>query len=389
MARLLEVDGLFDGERVVANAAIVLDGPLIAWVGRRARVPREFARAEPLEAAGRFALPGLINCHSHLTLDGSADFAAETRTPPTTQALKAFRNARAQLRAGVTTVRDLGAPGAMVIELGRVIESGMLEGPRVIAAGRGVTTTGGHGIEIGRVADGALEVRRAVREQVMAGARVVKIFSTGGVLGEGSRPEVSQYSPEETRAAVEEAHKARLRITTHAHGAEGVRIAATAGVDSVEHATMLDARATRALKEHDVAIVPTLSALDALASHLDLLPEHERERAREVAARHHESVRMAKKAHVRIAAGTDAGTPFNLHGAFARELVLLHEVALTREEALVAATTEAARVVGREDLGRIAAGRAADLLLVDGDPLRDLAVLRAPRAVYVRGTLVA
>src|SRR5439155_1548823 len=136
-----------------------------------------------------------------------------------------------------------------VIELGRAIERGVVEGPRIVAAGRGVTTTGGHGAEVGRVADGPDEVRKAVREQVRSGARVIKIFSTGGVLGEGAPPEVSQFTPEETAAAVAEAHNAGLRITTHAHGSGGMRVAAEAGIDSVEHATLLDERTIRLLKE--------------------------------------------------------------------------------------------------------------------------------------------
>src|SRR2546428_10392276 len=130
----------------------------------------------------------------------------------------------------------------MVIDLGRAIDRGVVEGPRLVAAGRGITSTGGHGFEVGRIADGPDEVRKAVREQVHAGAKVVKIFSTGGILGEGAPPDVSQLTLDETTAAVEEAHKAGLRITTHAHGAGGMRIAAEAGVRPLRHATRMDPR---------------------------------------------------------------------------------------------------------------------------------------------------
>ncbi|HET8569016.1 MAG TPA: amidohydrolase family protein [Candidatus Limnocylindria bacterium] len=385
MRRLIEVDGLFDGERVVEHAAIVVEDDRIAWVGRRGHVPRSVGATTAVDAPGRFALPGLINCHAHLTLDGSADFSAATRRPVAAQTLTAFRSARAALRSGVTLVRDLGAAGTTVIELAREIERGGIEGPRILAAGRGVTTTGGHGLEIARMADGEDEVRKAVREQLMDGARCIKLFSTGGVLGEGARPEVSQFSAAETRAAVEEAHKAGVRITTHAHGAEGVRIAVQSGVDSIEHATMLDRRAVQLLNEKDVAIVPTLSALAAIMANLDSVPAHVRERAQVTAARHHESVRLAHQAGVRIAAGTDAGTPFNTHDAFAEELRLLAEVGLSREQALAAATSVAARVVGADGSGRIGPGARADLVFVDGDPTKDLAVLRSPRGVWVRG----
>ena len=390
MRTVLEVDGLFDGTTTLSDAAIVIDGGEITWVGKRSRAPKtpKGERSRTVEAAAPFVIPGMVNCHAHLTLDGGTDFTAETHQADALGALKAFKNARALLRAGVTTVRDLGANGVMVIEVGRAIEHGVVEGPRIIAAGRGITNTGGHGAEVGRVADGPDEVRRATREQIADGASVIKIFSTGGVLGEGAGPELSQYTVEETRAAVEEAHKAGLRITTHAHGAEGMRIATEAGVDSIEHATLLDQKTIRVIKDRDVALVPTFSALKAILGKEDQLPAQARERAKSVAAKHVEGVRAAHKAGVRIAAGTDSGTPFNRHEAYAFELVYLTEAGLSREEALVAATSRAADVVGRPKAGRIAAGMWADLVFVSGDPTRDLKVTQSPKAVWVRGALV-
>jgi len=391
MRTVLEVDGLFDGTTAITDAALVVEGGLITWVGKRSRAPKtpKGERSRTLEAAAPFVIPGMINCHAHLTLEGSTDFSAEARQHDALATLKAFTNARAMLRAGVTTVRDLGANGAMVVELGRAIEHGTVEGPRIVAAGRGITTTGGHGAEVGRVADGPDDVRRAAREQIAAGASVIKIFSTGGVLGEGAGPELSQYTIEETRAAVEEAHKAGLRITTHAHGAEGMRIATEAGVDSIEHCTLLDQKTIRLIKERDVALVPTFSALKAIIGNEDKIPAQAMERAKVVAAKHQEGVRAAHKAGVRIASGTDSGTPFNRHADYARELLYLTEVGLTRLEALVAATSCAADVVGRPSAGRIAAGMWADLVFVDGDPLKDLEVLLSPKAVWVRGAPAA
>jgi imidazolonepropionase-like amidohydrolase len=387
MRTVFEVDGLFDGARVVENAAIVVDGQETVWAGERAKIPKSAPneRSETARAPGRFAVPGFINCHCHLTLDGDADFAAEVRQSDTLATLKAFRNARASLRAGVTTVRDLGANGTMVIELGQAIERGTLEGPRVIAAGRGITTTGGHGFEVGRIADGPDEVRKAVREQVHAGARVIKLFSTGGILGGGTPPEVSQYTAEETAAAVEEAHRAGLRITTHAHGAGGMRVAAEAGIDSIEHATLLDEKTIRLIKEHDVALVPTLLVVHSLLENASALDPVIVERTRAVAERHREGIRAAYKAGVRIATGTDAGASFTRHDRFAVELQLLAECGLSTMEALAAATSGAAAVVGLDKAGHIGAGCWADLVFVDGDPLKDLGVLTSPKGVYVRG----
>lgn len=387
MRTVLEIDGLFDGTKAMSDASVVIEDGEITWVGKRSRTPKtpKGERSRALKAAGSFALPGLINCHSHLTLDGSADFDAEIRQSEAAAALKAFRNARLTVRSGVTTVRDLGANGSMIVELARQIERGALEGPRIIAAARGITITGGHGMEIGRIADGPDAVRAATREQVAVGAAVIKLFSTGGVLGEGAGPELAAYTPEETQAAVDEAHRAGIRITTHAHGAEGMRIAAEAGIDSIEHATLLDQQTIRVIKEKNVALVPTFSALRRILDNGGALPARVMERARLVATKHQEGVRAAHKAGVRIAAGTDAGTPFNTHERFALELIYLTEAGLSRTEALVAATSTAADVVGRPKAGRIAAGSWADLLFVDGDPLRDLEVLQRPKAVWVRG----
>jgi imidazolonepropionase-like amidohydrolase len=387
MRTVLEIDGLWSGTSATSDAAIVIEDGEITWVGKRSRIPKtpKGERSKSIEAGGTFALPGLINCHAHLTFDGGADFDAEARQSEAAATLKAFRNARITARSGVTTVRDLGANGSMVVELARQIEHGRLEGPRIIASARGVTITGGHGMEVGRIADGPDSVRAATREQVAVGAAVIKLFSTGGVLGEGAGPELAAYSPEETRAAVEEAHRAGIRITTHAHGAEGMRIAVEAGIDSIEHATLLDQQTIRVIKEKNVALVPTFSALRRIIENGAALPARVMERARLVATKHQEGIRAAHKAGVRIATGTDAGTPFNTHERFALELVYLTEAGLSRTEALAAATSVAAEVVGSPKAGRIAAGSWADLVFVDGDPLRDLAVLQRPKAVWVRG----
>src|SRR5207245_8488211 len=145
----------------MTNAAIVVEGAEVAWVGQRSAIPKtpQGERSEVVPSPGEFVVPGMINCHCHLTLDGEPNFSAEVRQSDALAALKAFRNARAALRAGVTTIRDLGANGAMVIDLGRAIDHGLVEGPRLVAAGRGITSTGGHGFEVGRVADGPDEVR--------------------------------------------------------------------------------------------------------------------------------------------------------------------------------------------------------------------------------------
>src|SRR5438128_154028 len=312
---VFEVDGLFDGERVLENAAIVVEGPQITWAGERGKIPKSPSneRSETIRGPGQFALPGLINCHCHLTLDGEANFDVEVRQSDALATLKAFR------------------------------------------------------------------------KQVHAGARVIKLFSTGGILGGGTPPEVSQYTADETAAAVEEAHRAGLRITTHAHGAGGMRVAAEAGIDSIEHATLLDDKTIKLIKERDVALVPTLLVVHSLLENASALDSVIVERTRAVSEKHREGLLTAHKAGVRIATGTDAGASFTRHDRFAVELQLLTECGLSTTEALAAATSGAAAVVGLEKAGHIGAGCWADLVFVDGDPLKDLAVLMTPKGVYVRG----
>lgn len=388
-ATLIHAERLFDGERALTDAAILIEDGRVRWVGKRTAVPA--AAKGALEAAtpkGSTLLPGLIDCHVHLTLTASPDLERDVQASDAALALRAHANATRALRAGVTTVRDLGAPTHAVIELGKAIARGDLVGPNVVACGRGITTTGGHGWQIGRVADGPDEVRKAVREQLFAGAGVVKLFSTGGVLGSGAHPDVAQLTEEETRAAVDEAHKHHVRVTTHAHATSGMRVALAAGVDTIEHATLLDSETIRLCKERDVALVPTFAALRAIVRHRERLDAGTIERATALVDRHREGIRAAHRAGVRIATGTDAGTPFNNTHEYAHELEALVEVGFTPEEALRAATSVAAGVVARDDVGRIREGARADLVAVAGDPLADVKAVWHTAAVWKDGKAV-
>ena len=384
---LVFAERLFDGERAHTDAAVLVgeDGR-IRWTGPRSRVPAEAKGAAETEAPrGTTLLPGLVNCHIHLTLAAGVDVDAETRASDAELALRAFANARRGLAAGVTTVRDLGAPTHAAIALGRAVARGEVIGPNVVAAGRGIAPTGGHGWQIGRQADGPDEVRKAVREQIYAGAGVIKIFSTGGLLGSGAHPDVAQLTAEETRAAVEEAHSRKLRITTHAHAAAGARIAVEAGVDSVEHATLLDAETIRLCRDKGVALVPTFSAVAAIVANGDRLTPGIADRARALSERHRQGIRDALVAGVVIAAGSDAGTAFNYAERFVTELEALVEIGMTAERAIAAATSVAADVIAREDVGRVRAGARADLLAVRGDPLADVRACWDVAAVWKDG----
>src|SRR5579871_466769 len=210
--------------------------------GRIAAVGRGLPRdgAEVVQAAGRTLLPGLIDCHVHLAYDGRPGEPINPVAPLPVYAWRMANNARATLRAGFTTVRDLGAPQAVNCDLMRAVESGLVEGPRVVAAGRMITMTGGHGWPIGREADGADEVRKAVREQLKAGARTIKLMASGGVMTPGVDPRSPQLGLDELSAGVEEAHKAGVKTASHAQAAAGIRNAVFAGIDSIEHGIYLE-----------------------------------------------------------------------------------------------------------------------------------------------------
>lgn len=382
---------LFDGRAVRTKAGMLVDGETIAWVGPHARAPREARAAREVDAKGKTLTPGLFDCHVHLCWDGAADFAAESAAMTEGMAaLKAARNAARHLASGVTTVRDLGALSSVVCDLSRAIDAGIVPGPRVIAAGRALTITGGHGHGIFALeVDGADAIRRAVREQIRAGARAIKIIATGGVLTPDIPADFTAFTPEELAAGVGEAHKWGRAIAAHAIGAEGVENAVRAGVDSIEHGSQIGAGVARAMKEKGTFHVPTISALREMLDHEDEVPAYAVEKARALYEQAGTSFRRTARAGVRIACGTDAGTPFNLHGRTPLEIVRMVRLGLTPLRALRAATSEAAALLRVTETGVLAPGKAADLIVYDADPLEDIESLLAPSLVMRGGEPVS
>jgi imidazolonepropionase-like amidohydrolase len=242
-----------------------------------------------------------------------------------------------------------------------------------------------------RQADGPHEITKAVREQVAAGADVIKLMATGAVLSPGhERPGAAQLTPAELRAAVETAHTLGRRVAAHAHGIEGIRRAVEAGVDTIEHGTHLheDRAVMRAMVERDVFLVPTLKALTLIADGPGV-PEEIAVKARDRRSDRDATFGMALEAGVPIAMGTDAATPFNRHGENAEELAIMVDLGMDTMTAIRATTAAAARAIGRDDIGVLAAGKLADLAVWAGDPLADIHVLeRPPLAVFLGGTRV-
>lgn len=382
---------LFDGRTVRTRAGVLVSDGTVAWVGAHARAPREARAAHEVEGRGKTLAPGLIDCHVHLCFEGLADFEAEARgTTEARATLKAVRNLARHLERGVTTVRDLGGVGAVACEVARAVAEGLVPGPRVVAAGRALTITGGHGhTSFALEVDGPDGVRRAVREQVRAGARVIKLIATGGVLTRGIGVGFTAFTEEELAAGVDEAHKWGFPAAAHAIGAGGVFQAVRAGIDSVEHGSQITAEAARLMKERGTFHVPTISAVRGILDHAEEVPAFAVEKAAAIAEEARDSFRRALRAGVRHACGTDAGTPFNPHGGAPLEVVRMVEWGMTPLRALQAATANAAELLRVPEVGTVEEGKAADLVLYDADPLEQIEAVLKPAMVMKGGELVA
>ena len=271
-------------------------------------------------------------------------------------------------------------------------QAGLLQAPRVVPANLAICMTGGHGAWIGREADGRDDVRKAVREQLKAGADCIKLIATGGVMTPGVQPGAQQLTEDELRAGIEEAHKAGRKVAAHAHGTDGIRAAVLAGIDSIEHGSFLTDEVIALMKERGTFFSATLcSAQGFLDAPPDSVADWAMRKATEVRVALDESFRRAYAAGVRLVLGTDAGTPFNLHGNNARELALMVKLGARPLDALQAGTSNSAELLGRPDLGRIEPGAAADLVLCDGDPTQSIDLLceqRNMRAVIQSGRVV-
>ncbi len=370
-------DGV-DGSLSEPGRSIHIEGDRITWIGSDADAPYDDT---VIDAEGRSILPGLIDGHVHLAHDGIGDLAAQAREDTHTIAsLRAAQNARLTLHSGVTTVKDLGAVDNIVIDLNRAIEGGLVPGPRIVAAGRVITMTGGHGHFIGVEADGVDAVRSATRGQLKLGAGTIKAMATGGVLTVEVKPTQPALLRAELEAIVEEAHNAGRRVSTHAIGREGIENSIRAGVDTIEHGFYLDEELFSLAIEHGTYLVPTLSAVSGIVSggaHGECAPEWIRQKAVAELDRSREMFRQAVEAGMRIAAGTDAGTPFNPHDQLVNEMIEMVRIGLSPARTLLSATRDGAENASMGELvGTLEPGKFADLIILDGDPIERIEALR-------------
>jgi imidazolonepropionase-like amidohydrolase len=369
------VDGV--SEQVIEDGAVLVEDGRIALVGPTRDLP---SNVEVVDLGDATLLPGLIDAHVHLVWSASAEpHEVVERESRALTVLRCAANIGLHLRAGVTTVRDVGATDGLSVDVARAVELGVISGPRVVAAGRAIAMTGGHGWFIGREADGAEAVRRAAREELKAGATCIKLMASGGVYGHSEEPGSPQLTVEEMKAGVEEAHKAGRRVAAHAYSAEAINNALDAGVDSIEHGSFIDRTTAERMREQGTYLVPTLSVYQAMSDKGPELgaPEYVRRKTAEVLEASREAFRLAHEVGVPIAAGTDCGAPGHPHGTLPEELRLMVEADAVPAEALRYGTSAAADLLGlAEEVGTLEPGKRADLLAVGGDPLRDIRALR-------------
>jgi len=380
--RAIRCGTLFDGTGAapVRNAVITVQDGRISAVGTTTP-----AGAETLDLGDRFVMPGLIDCHSHASIvPGEGDQLGQLCRGPVPQALAATRNLRRDLAAGTTTMRIMGEEHFVDIDVREGIETGVITGPRLLVAGRGLAANNGHGRALTSY-DGVDDVRRGARENLRRGANHVKIFVTGGVSSPGTTPTSSAYTREEIRAAVEEADRAGTYAAAHAHGGPGLRLAVQEGVGTIEHGALATDEDIALMIERRVWLICTFG----IFMHPDGIEGGDGKRpaimdkmrwARRVVA---ESFPRHLASGVRFAVGTDA-----VHGRLPFELQTLVRFGVSPHDALLAGTrwgAEACRIDG--DVGTLAPGKRADLIAVDGDPLKDIAAMDRVTTVMKAGVI--
>jgi imidazolonepropionase-like amidohydrolase len=380
--------------KMLDNVTVTIKGDRIASVTTGGAAPKG---AHVIELPNATLLPGLIDAHTHLTFDPSFGYQELGVSIPK-EALIGAKNARITLEAGFTTVRNVGARGYTDIALRDAINEGMVPGPRMLASGPPLSITGGHcdqnllPYEFHATSDGAADgveaVQHKVREIIKYGADVIKVCATGGVLSKGDDPQASQYTLEELKAIVADAHRLGRKVAAHAHGAQGIAWAAEAGVDSIEHGSYIDDNAIRIMKEHGTYLVPTQYLGDWMRENAAKigLPAMYAEKMKTVTAAMRQNVGKAIQAGVKIALGTDAAV--YPHGLNAHEFEVYVKLGMTPLQSIQAGTVNAADLLGWSDrIGSIEQGKFADMVAVDGDPIKDITLLQHPVWVMKGGTV--
>jgi imidazolonepropionase-like amidohydrolase len=398
---------LFDAtsDQLRENMVIVVLGDRIQNIGPASALSIP-ADATVVDLSHATVLPGLIDCHTHLGARADRyDEIYNFKDTPLQSAFAAVVNARKTLDAGFTSVRDVGSEPFLAVDLRNSINEGFIPGPRVVASGPAITITGGHG-DLNNfspqtrvsmfpeerdfaIADGVDQVRHVVRAQVKYGVDVIKILATGGVLSKGDSPGAPQFTFEELKAAADEAHMAGRKIAAHAHGTQGIKNAILAGIDSIEHASLIDDEGIRLAKDRGVYLVMDIYNDDyILGKAVEFgLPKENVEKEKMVGRLQRENFQKAVKGGAKMAFGTDAGV--YPHGDNAKQFFYMVKFGLTPAQAIRAATSSAADLIGRsKDVGTLEPGKFADVIAVTGNPLQDVRALENVGFVMKGGEVV-
>lgn len=383
--------------QMLSNQAITIEGDKIVDVG-----PAGNARADAatiIDLPNATVLPGLIDSHTHITFDPKGLGYESLGISVPREALTGARNARTTLEAGFTTIRNVGASGYADVALRDAINDGDVPGPRMLVSGPALGITGGHcdnnllpfddHKQAEGVADGVAAVQHKVREVIKYGADVIKICATGGVMSKGDDPNASQYTMEEMKAIVAEAHRLGRKVAAHAHGAEGVRWASDAGVDSIEHGHLMDDASIATLKKNGTYLVPTLYLMDWNRENLGQrhAPDYIVRKMQTVSAVGQNNAKKAFAAGVKVAFGTDAAV--YPHGLNAHEFAVYVRLGMSPIQAIQTATINASDLLGwTTKVGTLEPGKFADLIAVDGDPLQDVTTLERVKFVMKGGDVV-
>lgn len=393
---------------VITDAARPASGPstIIITDGRIISVETGYKPAPAgmrlIDLSTKTVLPGLIDAHVHLSSEPGGDYRDESVLSDEYATMIGAKNARVTVRAGFTTVRDLGSAPLVGFALRDATAKGLIPGPRIVSAGTAISIIGGHGdvsgfrpevnaaLDSGNTCTGPDQCAMRVREAMKRGADVIKITATGGVLSQSDKGLGQHFTDIEMKAIVDTAHSLGLKVAAHAHSARGIEAAARAGVDSIEHATFADAAAIKAMKANGTVFVPTLMAFTGIRERVGkgIYTPVVESKVRMTLSEVGKGLKAAQSANITIVFGTDAGV-FE-HGRNAQEFTqMINLGGLTPAQALASATTSAAKLLDLEgQVGRIAPGYSADIIAVNGDPLADISLLEKVSFVMVRGQVI-
>jgi imidazolonepropionase-like amidohydrolase len=383
--------------KTISDAAIVIEDDKITYAGSASSAPAS-ADAQVIHLPNATVLPGLIDAHTHITFNPKFGYETLGISIPR-EALIGAHNARITLEAGITTVRNVGARGFSDVALRDAINAGDVPGPRMLVSGPPLSITGGHcdndllPYEYHATSDGAADgieaVQHKTREIIKYGADLIKVCATGGVMSKGDDPNASQYTLEEMKAIVADAHRLGRKVAAHAHGAQGVIWASEAGVDSVEHGHLMNDEAVATLKKNGTYLVPTLYLVDWQRENAAKvnLPDFIRHKMEYISSVGKANLKKAFDAGVKIGMGTDAAV--YPHGLNAHELAVYVELGMSPLRAIQTATINDADLLGWTDkVGTLEPGKFADIIAVDGDPLKDVTVLQHVKFVMKGGEVV-